>query len=176
MESVVCLIFTQCKVHANYVASVDKLNPSGRGMNDRMAILDTRASGPVSKRLKWMDLVDFPGISGDGTINLQGFDVHVGDDDPPTLCMLLVNNRPFLDPITGALLDATKLGANATIELFETTLGSIELRYVKTFHDPAIQTPNNVAFMGPDAFVITNDKSAIHGFVRPPPPPPASRY
>ena len=124
-----------------------------------------------------MDLVDFPGINGDGTINLQGFDVHVGDNDPPTLRMLLVNNRPFLDPVTGALLDATKLGANATIELFETTLGSKELRYVKTFHDPAIQTPNNVAFMGPDVFVITNDKSAIHGFVSPstssPFPPPS---
>ena len=134
-------------------------------MHDRMAILDTRASGPVSKRLKWMDLVDFPGINGDGTINLQGFDVHVGDDDPPTLRMLLVNNRPFLDPAWGTVL-ATQPGANATIELFETTLGSTKLRYVKTFSDPAIQTPNNVAFMGPDAFVLTNDKSAIHGFVR----------
>jgi hypothetical protein len=116
MESVVCLIlFAQCEIHANGTARIEKLNVSGRGMNDRMAILDTRASGPVSQRLKWMDLVDFPGINGDGTINLQGFDVHVGDDDPPTLRMLLVNNRPFLDPVTGALLDATKLGANATI-------------------------------------------------------------
>jgi arylesterase / paraoxonase len=142
-------------------------------MHDRMAILDTRASGPVSKRLKWMDLIDFPGINGDGTINLQGFDVHVGNDDPPTLRMLLVNNRPFLDPVWGTVLDAAKLGANATIELFETTLGSTKLRYVKTFSDPAIKTPNNVAFVGPDSFVLTNDKSAINGFVRTPfiPPP-----
>jgi arylesterase/paraoxonase len=139
-------------------------------MNDRMAILDTRASGPVSQRLKWLDLVDFPGINGDGSVNLQGFDVYVGENDPPTLRMLLVNNRPFLDPVTGALLDGTNLGANATIELFETTLGSTELRYVKTYHDPAIQTPNNVAFMGPDAFVLTNDRSVIHGFVCPPSP------
>jgi arylesterase / paraoxonase len=139
-----------------------------------MAILDTRASGPVSQRLKWMNLVDFPGIHGDGTINLQGFDVHVGDDDPLTLRMLLVNNCPFVDPVTGALLDNTKLGANATIELFETTLGSTELRYLKTYHDAAIQTPNKVAFMGPDAFVLTNDRSVIHGFVRPSPNPPLS--
>src|SRR6202035_3112818 len=115
---------------ANYAASIEKLNTSGRGMNDRMAILDTRAPGPVSQRLKWMNLVDFPGINGDGTINLQGFDVYVGDENPPTLRMLLVNNRPFLDPVTGALLDCTKLGANATIELFETTLGSTELHYL----------------------------------------------
>src|SRR6516162_2958168 len=105
-------------------------------MHDRIALLDTRASGPVSKRLKWMDLIDFPGISGDGTINLQGFDVHVGDNNPPTLRMLLVNNRPFLDPVWGTVVDNTKLGANATIELFETTLGSTKLRYVKTFSDP----------------------------------------
>ena len=131
-----------------------------------MAILDTRASGPVSNKLKWMTMTNFDGINGDGTIGIHGFDVQVGDGNPPTLHMLLVNHRPPLDPQTGAFLDATKVGANSTIELFETTLGETEIRHLKTYHHLAIQTPNNVAFVDDRSFVLSNDKSHKVGLVR----------
>lgn len=144
---------------------MDHLNASGRGLNDRMAIVDTRASGPISERLKWMKMVNFDGINGDGTIGIQGFDVQVQNGNPETLRMLLVNNRPPIDPTTGTLLDATQVGANSTIELFETTVGQTELRHLKTYHHDAIQTPNNVAFFPDGSFVLSNDKSSKTGMV-----------
>jgi arylesterase / paraoxonase len=108
-------------------------------------------------------------------LNLHGFDVEVLEPstlaDPsgkPVLELLLINHRPPLDPVTGAVLDATKVGANSTIELFETVLGETTMRHVKTWADPVIETPNNVAWVGGRNFVFTNDRSQKTGFVSPP--------
>lgn len=134
-----------------------------------MGVLDTRRTGDIASRLKWLSVENFSGTNGDGALNLHGFDVRADPTSSDTLQLLLVNHRPPVDPTTGAPLDATSVGLNSTVELFETKLGSSTMRYIKTYSDPAIDTPNRVAWVGEDAFVFTNDHSAKTGFVSLPP-------
>jgi arylesterase/paraoxonase len=70
-----------------------------------------------------------------------------------------------MDRQTGSLLDATKLGGNSTIEVFETALGETTMRHIKTYSDPVIDTPNDVAWVSDDSFVFTNDHNSKLGFV-----------
>ena len=146
--------------------SVDFLNATGRGLLDRMVVIDTRGPGLLEDRIRWITAENFPGIRGDGTMNLHGFDVRA-DPDTDNLRILLINHRPPLDPITGEALDAKAVGANSTIELFQTKAGSDTMRYVRTYADELIQTPNRVAWVNDHAFVFSNDHSAKVGFVRP---------
>lgn len=135
---------------------LDFLDSSGRPLDDHLSILDTRASGPWSSRIRKVRPQGFAGNKGDSTYNLHGLDVHV-DADGETLRVFLVNHRPPLDKATGALLDAHAHGANSTIELFETTLGSTSMKHVRTYAHPEIRTPNKVAAIDGDSFVFTND-------------------
>ncbi|CAD6439837.1 d2e48381-ef00-44f2-b72b-3f08d3d74d6b [Sclerotinia trifoliorum] len=148
-----------------WLPAVDRLNASGRGLTDKIAILDTRGNGPLESRIQWMKTENFSGNNGDGTFNLHGFDIRQ-DAETDTLRILLVNHRIPIDPITGDSLDASILGANSTIELFHSNVGSDSMRHVRTYTDPAIQTPNRVAWVDDDAFVFTNDRSAKIGLRR----------
>ncbi|KAG4034208.1 hypothetical protein MFRU_003g01810 [Monilinia fructicola] len=148
-----------------WLPAADRLNASGRGLTDRIAILDTRGSGSLESRLKWMTTDNFSGNNGDGTFNLHGFDIRL-DPKSDTLSLLLINHRPPINPVTGVSLDAVGLGANSTIELFQSHVGSDSMRHVRTYTDPAIQTPNQVAWVNDNAFVFTNDHSAKVGFRR----------
>lgn len=152
------------RFHAKFVNSVDFLNASGRGLTDRIAVLDTRGAGHIRDRIQWLSLDNFSGNNGDGTLNLHGFDIRA-DKNTDTLRMLVVNHRPPIDPVTGEALDATKVGANSTIEQFITKAGSGSMKHVRTTLDPLIQTPNNVAWVSDHAFVATNDHTAKVGFV-----------
>ncbi|KAG0645489.1 hypothetical protein D0Z07_8533 [Hyphodiscus hymeniophilus] len=145
----------------------DKLNASGRFSNDRFAILDTRASGPISERLRWMTTSNYDGNHGDGVLVLHGFDIKAdGPSESPKLKILLNNHRPPMDPETGALLDATKLGGNSTIEIFEAVLGETTMKHIRTYSDPLIDTPNEVAWVSDDSFLFTNDHNSKVGFRR----------
>lgn len=118
----------------------------------------------MESRLQWMKTENFSGNNGDGTFNLHGFDIRP-DPETGTLRILLVNHRPPIDPLSGAPLDAVTLGANSTIELFHTRVGSVSMKHIKTYADPAIQTPNQVAWVNDDDFLFTNDHSTKVGFV-----------
>ena len=146
--------------------SVGHLNATGRGLTDRIAVLDTRGPGRLASRIKWLSIENFSGIKGDGTLNLHGFDIRA-DKHTDILRILLINHRPPFDPVTGAPLDASKVGANSTIEQFQTKAGTDKMRHVRTFVNEHIQTPNRVAWMSEDTFVFTNSHSAKVGFVRP---------
>jgi hypothetical protein len=147
------------------VLSSDHLNASGRLSSDRIAILDTRASGPVSERLRWMTTPGFSGNHDDGALYLHGIDIKANVGNPQILRLLLVNHRPPMDSQTGSPLDATKTGANSTIEIFESVLGETTMKHMKTYFDPVIETPNDVAWVSDDSFVFTNDRSGKVGFV-----------
>ena len=67
--------------------------------------------------------------------------------------------------MTGEALDAKVVGANSTVELFQTKVGSETMKHVKTYADELIQTPNRVAWVNDHAFVFSNDHSAKTGFV-----------
>ncbi|KAL2068057.1 hypothetical protein VTL71DRAFT_16155 [Oculimacula yallundae] len=146
----------------DWLPAVGHLNTTGRGLTDRMAVLDTRGSGPLASRLKWLSTENFSGINGDGTLNLHGFDVRA-DTHTNILRILLINHRPPFDPVTGAPLDASKVGANSTIEQFQTKAGTGTMRHVRTYVSDIIQTPNRVAWMSEDTFVLTNYLSAKVG-------------
>lgn len=112
-----------------------------------------------------MTTPNFDGNDGDGALILHGIGIKADASKTPRLKFLLVNHRPPMDPETGSLLDATKIGGNSTIEVFEAVLGETTLRHIKTYFDPAIDTPNDVAWVSDDSFVFTNDHTAKVGFV-----------
>ena len=105
--------------------------------------------------LRQLRTIGYEGAVGDGTLDTLGFDVEVMSDS--RLRFWMVNYRPPVGQ-TKRYLDAVKLGANATVEVFELTQGSDLMVHVKTFADAAIATPNRVAATGDSGFVVTNDK------------------
>ena len=143
---------------------MDRLNASGRSQTDRVAVLDTRGSGSLASRLKWLTVEGFSGIKGDGTLNVHGFDIKA-DKNTDTLRILFINHRPPIDPITGELLDASIVGANSTIEQFQTVAGSESMRHVRTFSNKIIETPNSVHWVNDHSFIFTNDHSGKVGWV-----------
>ncbi|KUJ19738.1 calcium-dependent phosphotriesterase [Mollisia scopiformis] len=159
------LACTSAQSRVEWNPAIDHLNASGRGMNDRIAVLDTRGTGPVSSRLQWLSAENFVGINGDGTLNLLGLDI-LADKNTDTLRILLVNVRPPLDPITGEPLDASVVGANSTIEQFITKAGTSTMKHVRTYANPVIKTPNNIAWVSDHAFVFTNDHTDKVGWRR----------
>lgn len=142
---------------------MDHLNGSGRGLTDRLVVIDARGTGPLASRISSLTPEEFSGVNGDGTLNLHGLDIR--EDAKQNLHILLINHRPPLDPLTGQPLDAALVGANSTIELFEATAGAKTMQHVKTYHDDSIQTPNSVAWISDEEFVFTNDHTSKVGLV-----------
>lgn len=98
---------------------------------------------------------DYKGPEGGFEIDLHGFDVEVLKDG--RLRFFMINHRPPMDFSTGKQLDASKVGANSTVEVFELQRGTTEWRYIKTIVNEAIATPNKLAATGDGGFLITND-------------------
>jgi hypothetical protein len=67
--------------------------------------------------------------------------------------------------VTGEPLDATVVGANSTIEQFQTKAGSDAMQHVQTYVNTLIRTPNRVAWVTENSFVFSNDHSNKVGFV-----------
>jgi hypothetical protein len=101
--------------------------------------------------------VGYNGATGDGSLDLLGFDVQ--SVDAATLRFWFVNHRPAVDANKN-YLDASKVGANSTIDVFDLKRGKDEMVHVKTVFDPEVKTPNNIAVMPDGSFVVTNDHSS----------------
>ncbi|TKY84929.1 hypothetical protein EX895_006009 [Sporisorium graminicola] len=162
------LLYLACsdiKGRLAWTPAVDQLDVTGRPNTDYLAILDTRASGPFASRITKIKPVSFT-----GTLNVHGISVFEipaqSSELKPTLRIFLNNHRPPIDPVTKTVLDATKVGANSTFELFETTLGEARMRHIRTYVGDAIRTPNRPAAVGPDSFVFTNDHATKVGVTR----------
>lgn len=142
--------------------SMGSLNISGRNLNDAILVLDVdelRADAPVEPRI--LAMPGFPGTAGDGRINVAGF---TGTDDADgTIRLWIPDLKPSVDPVTGEILDQTKVGGNTTVELFRTGSRAAELTHVKTFAHAQISSPNRVAAVGGDsnAFYYTNDHGTV---------------
>lgn len=106
---------------------------------------------------------NYRSATGGKEIDLNGFDVEVLPDS--RLRFWMVNNRPAVDE-AGNFLDASKAGANATIEVFEHKQGSKSLKFIKTIWSDAVPSPNNVAATGNGSVFVTNDHNNRAGFVR----------
>lgn len=162
------LLYLACsdiKGRMAWTPAIDALDVSGRPNNDHIAIVETRGNGPIAKRITRVKPAGFT-----GTLNLHGISVWEvpakSAELKPTLRIFLNNHRPPIDPVTKTVMDATKVGANSTFELFETTLGEAKMRHLHTYVGDAIRTPNRPAAVGPDSFVFTNDHSVKTGAAR----------
>lgn len=148
-----------------WTPAIDNLDVSGRPNNDYVAILDTKATGPIAKRITKVKPTSFS-----GTLNLHGISVYEvpakSSELKPTLRIFLNNHRPPIDPVSKTVMDASKVGANSTFELFEATLGESRMRHIRTYVGDAIRTPNRPAAVGPDSFVFTNDHRVKTGASR----------
>ncbi|KAG9241388.1 hypothetical protein BJ878DRAFT_520957 [Calycina marina] len=168
LHDVTGILYMACASTARssfWVPAVDRLNASGRGSADGIWTLDTRASGPVSSRLKKLAVEGFPGNKGDASFSIHGIDIRA-NKHTDVLQIMLINHRPPFNPVTGEELDVSKIGANSTIEQFQTTFGSDRMRHVRTYAHDAIETPNRVAWVNDHAFVFTNDHSGKVGLRR----------
>lgn len=87
-------------------------------------------------------------------LDLHGFDVEALDDS--RLRFWMINHRPPVDE-KNIVLDANKLGANSTIEVFEVTRGSREMIHTSTISNEVISTPNKVAALGDGGVLMSND-------------------
>lgn len=107
--------------------------------------------------------IGFKGAIGDETIDLLGFDAEILDGD--TINFYFINQRPPIGPFNNPM-DASKLGDNSTVELFEMRRGEEVMRHLRTVYSPNVFTPNRIAVVGNGAFLVTNDHSGRTGVVR----------
>ncbi|RFU26868.1 hypothetical protein B7463_g9462, partial [Scytalidium lignicola] len=95
----------------------------------------------------------YKSASTDGGVelDLHGFDIQVLNNS--RLRFWMINHRPPVNYALGEQLDAWKVGANSTIEVFELAMGSSELEHIHTITSKAIITPNNL--------IVTNDGGVL---------------
>ncbi|KAH8424234.1 uncharacterized protein LDX57_001992 [Aspergillus melleus] len=139
-----------------------KLNASARVGSNWISVLDIDRPGADGlyglRKLKIGD-------SYAQDLDLHGFDVQ--EIDNGVLRFWLINHRPPVDAETGELLDASKVGANSTIEVFDLDKSTETLGHVKTIVSDAIITPNNLVMEEDgDAFLFTNDHSRKAGALK----------
>ncbi|KAA8645032.1 uncharacterized protein ATNIH1004_009243 [Aspergillus tanneri] len=134
------------------------------GGTDYITVLDVDKPGPDG--LYGARALNFRGKDGDvEELDLHGFDVRVIDGN--RLRFWLINHRPPLDLLTGGqLLDASNVGANSTIEVYDLDIrrggDSNYLEHVKTIVSDAIISPNNLVALDDNdnsrgGFLLTND-------------------
>jgi WD40 repeat protein len=100
---------------------------------------------------------------GDGRLDLSAFDVEVLFD-PNILRFWLLNHRPLFD--SEGKIDKTRTGANTTVDVYEYRKGEKKMSHLATSWSPSTHSPNKIAFMGANNFVISNDCSPGLGFRR----------
>ncbi len=139
--------------------SVSKLNSSStRYGGDHISVLRIDEPGDDGLfGLHQLKTVGYEAVTEDGSLDAHGFDVEIMSDS--SLRFWMINHRPPVDQ-NNRVLDATKLGANSTIEVFEVTRGSDEMVHLKTISHKAIATPNNLAATGDGGIFFTNDHSS----------------
>ena len=106
--------------------------------------------------LRKLKTVGYDGATGDGRLDLLGFDVEVVTKT--RLRFWMVNNRSPVDE-NKKLLDPYKVGGNSTIDVFEVIRGSDEIVHLKSIARKAIISPNRVAAIGDGSILFTNDRT-----------------
>ncbi|CAM1510669.1 Fc.00g010040.m01.CDS01 [Cosmosporella sp. VM-42] len=139
-----------------WMPNVAHFNISARSQKDAIVALEIDKPDGDSFELRVLKTPEYTGTAGDGLLDVAGF---TGIDNPKTggVELLIINNRPSVDAVTGEYSDQLATGANITIELFETGPDAEELKHIRTYADKLIATPNRVAALDSENFYITND-------------------
>ncbi|KAK1725678.1 uncharacterized protein BDZ83DRAFT_618882 [Colletotrichum acutatum] len=138
-----------------WLPNAQHMNASGRSTRDAVIALDIDSPKSDAFEYRVLETPGFTGTVGDGLLQLvgiTGIDAPKGD----RVEILVVNNGPSVDPVTGTLLDQKSVGANSTIEVFETGPKAMGMKHVRTFASANISTPNNVAALSSEEFYFTN--------------------
>ncbi|KAJ7096424.1 hypothetical protein C8R44DRAFT_813008 [Mycena epipterygia] len=135
---------------AHWTPAVNQLNASGPADVDYIATYVPH-TGAIARLQP-----SFPGIS------VHGMDVVPSASNPSELFIYAVNHRKPADPQSAAVT-----GADSTVEIFKTTVGSTALAHLHTVRDPVVLTPNDVVG-SPDgqSFFFTNDHASKTGATR----------
>ncbi|KAJ6586820.1 hypothetical protein DFH09DRAFT_910051, partial [Mycena vulgaris] len=134
---------------AHWLPAVGHLNASGPAANDYIATYDP-STGAVVR-------LQFPGL-----LSVHGMDVVPSASNPSELFIYAVNHRKPADAESAAVT-----GADSTLEIFKTTVGSAVLTHLHTLRDPVIITPNDVIGSSDgQSLFFTNDHSAKTGVMR----------
>jgi arylesterase/paraoxonase len=138
--------------------TLDHLNSSAllaRTSKDYVATYDHK-----SRKVTKLNIV---GLTDPRGLNVHGMDVVADEHDSDLLWVYFVNHRPPLDPS----VDARQVGADSSIELFKTRLGTDSIEWVRTFVNPEIiVTPNDiVGGTNGKEFWFTNDHQSKLGLV-----------
>ncbi|EXJ57530.1 hypothetical protein A1O7_07878 [Cladophialophora yegresii CBS 114405] len=140
-----------------WMPNIHRLNASARALNDHVVAMDIDSpTGEGGYAYRVLKTPGFAGVDGDGRIHVVGMTGTTSAYGVKTQ-IWLVNARPSVNAKTGELLDNTATGANSTIEVFETQQGSDSVVHLRTYADPQIATPNNVAVAEDGGFFFTND-------------------
>ncbi|CAI6339826.1 unnamed protein product [Periconia digitata] len=102
----------------------------------------------------------YKGVTGDQSLDLIGFDVD--NSVPGELRFWLINQRPPVDTENN-FLDASKVGANVTVDVFSLKKRSKYMNHLQTIVHSSVYSANNLALMGDGTFVLTNDHSGKVG-------------
>lgn len=139
----------------------DMFNVSARDQLDHISVMDI--DEPGSDGLYGVRQLKI-GATYKDSLDLHGFDVRrIGDQ----LRFWLINHRPPMNPETGVPLDAFKVGANSTIEIFDLNQATNTLEHLKTIASVAIVTPNGLAVDADGVgFAVTNDHTTKSGLYR----------
>ncbi|KAL6228597.1 hypothetical protein BDW75DRAFT_226633 [Aspergillus navahoensis] len=137
----------------NHITVLDVDRPGADGLHGARALSFRDSEGKIQE------------------LDMHGFDARVIDKDR-RLRFWLINHRPPLDASTGEpLLDATKVGANSTIDVYDLDLRhGTQLTHVKTITSETIISPNNLVVIDDNedkgGFLFTNDHSTKVGASR----------
>ncbi|KAH7343124.1 serum paraoxonase/arylesterase-like protein [Pyrenochaeta sp. MPI-SDFR-AT-0127] len=138
--------------------AINKVNSTGRrpGGSELIALDIDYPGADGLFNLRAIKPAGYTGATGDSSLDLLGFDAQILDGD--TIQFYFVNQRPPVGAFNN-IIDASNIGANSTIDIFEMRRGEDQMRHLRTVWSPAITTPNRVAAVGDGAFFVTNDHS-----------------
>ena len=129
---------------AQWLPAMNRLNATGQSGSDYIATYD-----PITSEVSRLDITNMPNRG----ISVHGMDVVPSSAKPNELFLYIVNHR---QPVGGN--DARMTGADSSIEIFTTLVGSQKVEHYATIEDPLIITPNDVVG-SPDgkSFHFTNE-------------------
>ncbi|KAG5637986.1 hypothetical protein H0H81_002347 [Sphagnurus paluster] len=152
------ILYLACSVPFSrtvWTPALGRLDPTHASFDDFVATYD-----PATSRVRRLKVSNFSG--SDRGLSLHGMDVVPSASNPAELFVYLINHRAPID-----VQSAPRVGADSSVEIFKTTIGSDTITHVHTVEDPTIICPNDVVgYPDGQSFYFTNDHGEKVGLMR----------